>query len=324
MALPLYPVYLAEEGFQPPTKGTYYLVTKKGVYIHRQTKFGSGLVRAEGVPWLQEPDTSFRLSLPQIPGRIIGLAWEFFAAVYEKYRSEAYLTLLYNESEQSYKLYCPEQEVSHGSANYGVGLGSELAEKVTADGQRVKVNPNARYDSIAPADRQGWVVIGTIHSHCDFSAFHSGTDTHDEENMDGIHITLGHVNSINCSASVEIAMNGNRYKVDPDACSDGFVCVENPDSEDAEEDNRIGFKFKNRSEKKYNLKLSSAEQKLLNEDIKQVKEWLSKVSKKVFKAVDFTENKNQSWFGGGGLFGKKTKHRHEDLFFRDDDVNFID
>lgn len=324
MALPLYPVYIAKEGFVPPKTGTYYLVTSKGVYIHRQLKFGSGLVKVEGVPWLQEPDLNFKLSLPQIPGRIIGLAWEFFAAVFEKHRSESYLTLLFNEEQKAYKLYCPTQEVSHGSANYGVDLSGDLVEKLTEDGQVVRVNPNAKFDAIAPADREGWVVVGTIHSHCDFSAFHSGTDTHDEEQMDGIHITLGHVNAINCSASIEVAMTGQRYKVDPEACCDGFVTVDETEEQvQSQWMPSIGFVQGNvRSEKRYNLKLDSEQQKLLNQDVALVEEWLPKVTKKTFVASTF---KGYGDMFSGGKKGRKTKNRHQDLFFNDnDELNFID
>lgn len=37
----------------------------------------------------------------------------------------------------------------------------------------------------------GYELIGTIHSHCDFAAFHSGVDDADEINFDGLHITIG-------------------------------------------------------------------------------------------------------------------------------------
>lgn len=40
-----------------------------------------------------------------------------------------------------------------------------------------------------------WTEAGTVHHHCNGAAFSSGTDDKDEEDRDGIHITLGHMTS---------------------------------------------------------------------------------------------------------------------------------
>jgi hypothetical protein len=315
--LPLYPVFHATEGVELPKDKTYYLVTSKGLYIHRKTKFGSGLVKVDGVPWFDEPSTDFNLTLPKIPSLVIGQAWEFFRQVFKKYNSEAYLTILYNEQEKSYTLYCPKQSVSHGSANYGVDLNKqELVEKTTADGQTIQVFQNATYDAIAPKDREGWTVIGTIHSHCDFDAFHSGTDTSDEAQMDGIHITLGHVNQNECSVSVEIALTGNRYKLTPEGVCSGFKQNAEPEPEQySETTNYVGIGFHNvRNYKRertnrYALHLNNKEAKQLEKDKLVIEEeWMPKVEKKVY--VNFHQ--------GGGK-PKKSRHKFNDKLFEDYD-----
>jgi hypothetical protein len=38
-----------------------------------------------------------------------------------------------------------------------------------------------------------WVMAGSVHHHCSASAFQSGTDSADEKDKEGIHITVGHV-----------------------------------------------------------------------------------------------------------------------------------
>jgi hypothetical protein len=38
---------------------------------------------------------------------------------------------------------------------------------------------------------EGYVAFGTVHHHCAANAFQSGTDTHDERAVDGLHITVG-------------------------------------------------------------------------------------------------------------------------------------
>ncbi|NDH07532.1 hypothetical protein EBX93_16715 [bacterium] len=50
-----------------------------------------------------------------------------------------------------------------------------------------------------------------FNSHCDFSAFHSGTDQADESTFDGIHITLGHVNRNDFSIVASLAFSDNRF-----------------------------------------------------------------------------------------------------------------
>jgi hypothetical protein len=66
-------------------------------------------------------------------------------------------------------------------------------------------------------------MVGTIHSHCDFSAFHSGTDTFDESTFDGIHITLGHVNRDQFSMCASMAFNDQRQQMEPENCCTGVT-----------------------------------------------------------------------------------------------------
>lgn len=311
MSIPLYPIYVYEEGFTPPTEGTYYILTQDGLYIHKSNALGSTMSPVKGgVPWLQPANTTFKPNLPQIPSLIIGQAWSFFRSVFEKHSSESYLTLLFNVKAQQYKLHCPKQSVSGGNASYGIVAG-DLVETTTKDGQKVIVDANARYDSIAPADRKGWVIIGTIHSHCDFDAFHSGTDTHDETQMDGIHITIGHVNSEHCSVSSEIAVNGVRYKIDPSKACPGLKQVQ-PEVEPTI--SRIGFASTSIGGKcgRFELNLTAEESKLLAQDEVMIqKEWMPLVTKKPEPA--------KTWFKSS----KKTNPRY-DLFSRNDDYPFDD
>lgn len=196
--LALFPVYLYEADVDlKDLTGTYYLVTSKGIYMHKETKAGNALVPVEGVPWLEAPSMEFQLKLPKIPGRIISQALTFFRKVFQEYHSESYVTLMYNASLNQYKLHCPKQKVSSGSVNYD--------------------------RSEALSEPKEWQMVGTIHSHCDFSAFHSGTDTGDEATFDGIHITLGHVNREQFSMVSSIAINAEREQLEPENCCLGVV-----------------------------------------------------------------------------------------------------
>lgn len=209
-ALPLCPIYLYEDGVELPKSGIYYVVAKNGVYIHVERQVGSALVKADGIPWLEDAKPFISLKLPKIPGRIIGQALTFFRKVWNKYQAEAYVQLYYSKELNQYRLWCPQQRVSGSGVSYRRDDQFSYEERVG--------------DSKIDVTKQWkWQMVGTIHSHCNFSAFHSGTDTHDEETFDGIHITLGHVDSKEFSMVASVAVNANRVQLDPENCTSGVV-----------------------------------------------------------------------------------------------------
>lgn len=258
--LALFPVYLFEHGFEPPTTGTYYLVAKNGIYLHKETKAGNALVPVPGIPWLQQPTMEFQLKLPKIPGLIIGQALTFFRKVWDEHKSEAYVTLFYSQKLNQYRLWCPKQKVSSASVNYD------------------------RADQMPFEERGDWQMCGTIHSHCNFSAFHSGTDTGDEETFDGIHITLGHVDRNDFSMVASIAINSQREMLDPENCTTGVVRVKNKAVS--------GNSFMTFGESSYfDLELNEEDAQNLVTSTEIIEsEWMPKVEK-------------QTW----GFFGKKKR-----------------
>jgi hypothetical protein len=55
-------------------------------------------------------------------------------------------------------------------------------------------------EEITTQEREDWagaglIEAGTIHSHCNMSAFQSGVDKNDEANRDGLHVTIGKLKS---------------------------------------------------------------------------------------------------------------------------------
>ena len=60
----------------------------------------------------------------------------------------------------------------------------------------------------------GYTMIGDIHSHANFSAFHSGIDDKDEQSFDGLHITIGNNGDAEVSISTSIVSNGQRFIAD--------------------------------------------------------------------------------------------------------------
>ena len=126
----------------------------------------------------------------------------FFRRVWYQYKGEAEVNLLYSKADKKYKLVARPQNVSGGGVSY--------SPKIRGEEDPVEVQ------FYSEQRKQGWLRVGTIHSHCDFGAFHSGTDTHDEEHQDGVHITCGNVNRKHFSMVASLVCNGNRFQVDPE------------------------------------------------------------------------------------------------------------
>lgn len=257
----MFPVYLSSPGFKPPEKGTYYLVTKDGLFMRAERAFGSALVKVDSIPHLQPQEKQISFDLPKLPGRIIAQAKAFFKKVFDEHRSESYVTLYFSKKLQEYRLHCPQQRVSYSSVNYERDDGLPESDTVDQDGPQ-------------------FVPVGTIHSHCDFSAFHSGTDTHDEESFDGIHVTIGHVNSDEFSMVASVAVCGNRKQFDVTDVIEGVAI----DGESVvEQQGSVAGSYWRRRESRFVLDLNPEDKAWADQNLQPlVNEWFGKVTKVVY------------------------------------------
>jgi hypothetical protein len=79
-----------------------------------------------------------------------------------------------------------------------------------------------------PVQGESWTAIGTVHHHCDISAFQSSTDEADERKQDGIHITLGNIDKSKWNIHARIVYRGITYK--PEDMKQYLPEVEDKDS----------------------------------------------------------------------------------------------
>lgn len=184
----MFPIYILDGKTELPKDGTYYVLTQDGVYLSKDTGLIRAMVKVDKISFLQKLEAKAELRLPKIPSEIIVKPLLFFRRVFETHHSEAGILLYYSKEQNAYAIDAPEQEVSAAAVDYEV---------------------QSRYD-------EGFNLVGTIHSHCDFAAFHSGVDVHDEKDFDGIHITIGRVDQPYFTISCTIVVNNNRFKVDPE------------------------------------------------------------------------------------------------------------
>ena len=151
----------------------YYLAAKEGIFLHRRLAFGRGLVKQVTIPATFAPlgvvtGGSFLFEADPIPAHLMGQIVSFFKRVYQRQQTEAAVLLTMNMTTKEWGIFVPTQMVSHGGVNY-------VYDPTHITGGRI--------------------VVGSIHSHADFSPFHSGTDTNDAAEFDGFHCTIGFVNS---------------------------------------------------------------------------------------------------------------------------------
>jgi len=254
----LFPIVIYDnKDIQLPDDDIFYIICKNGVYLKKSVGVVESIVPVKQISTLEDIQMMAKLHIEKIPTEIFSQAVNFFRAVYEEYRSEGALLIFYNKQRCEYKLVCPVQEVSYASISYKRGI------------------------SIP-----GFDMIGTIHSHANFSAFHSSTDHSDEESFDGLHITVGYVASERISISCSLVVNGHRFITEPDEYIEYLERDEMPRHE-RRTTKKWDFKLKKFIDFEYTIETSKAEQTyfLVSKDVEFDKNWLKNVSKKSFSAT---------------------------------------
>jgi hypothetical protein len=252
--LQLHPVYFNENGFDQTLQGTYYLVARNGIFLHKQNVLGTGLIQVDGIPWLQEAANHIKLSLPKIPASIIGMSVHFFRLVFERYRSEACLLLMFSQEASEFRLWCPTQTVSSRGIDY----------------DRADFSVRRHQEWGHEVNHQQWVMIGSLHSHGELPAFHSLDDRKDNATFDGIHVAVGHLDSSQFSMAAAVVMNGFHVSVRPDEFFLGVKQI-GPVADEAWPEAATDTAF-------VRVRLSEQEERLVQDSARQIElVWLPKV-----------------------------------------------
>lgn len=187
----MYPIYIYEDNTELPTESEYYVVSGNGIWFRKETDVFVGFIPVPTISFLKElkgADESLQCVLTKIPHDMVMKVKKFFVQVFKKYHSEACVILYYNREQNQYSISVPRQWNSHGSVRY--------------------IRPGT-------SDFIPGLPVGTIHSHCDFGAFHSGVDQEDESTFDGLHITFGDITKTEgMSVTASLVVNNMRCWVD--------------------------------------------------------------------------------------------------------------
>ncbi len=192
----IFPAYLAiGEGFNPEEikENFAYVLDGAGWKLFKRNGVTIALIPVQTVQGLVALEQDIKFTAKKLPLEMVRQVTAWFKQVYQKFHSEAVGDLYYQRSSGQWDFVPPVQTATGASASY------EAAPK-----------------------REGWQVVGTIHSHGSMSAFHSGVDDKDETFFDGVHITVGKVDSVP-EYSCSIVVQGVREKLDPAIVIDGMA-----------------------------------------------------------------------------------------------------
>jgi hypothetical protein len=177
----MFPVYLKDDGFEPPQDPIHFLVTADGLFQVKENAVFRSCVRVRGIRGLRGQAEEVRWKLPPVPGALLRRVVGLFREVYRRHKSEAIVLLTCDPATKEYGLVVPEQVVTGGHLSYSPG-----------------------------ATPPGKIRVGTIHSHAEADAFHSPVDDWDEEHDDGLHVTVGNLNG-RFSLSCSLVVDGRRF-----------------------------------------------------------------------------------------------------------------
>jgi proteasome lid subunit RPN8/RPN11 len=180
----------------PKGKNPFYLLYKEGIFLQITTQLGRFVVKQNKMPShlksLGDSNGYFWWQAPNIPAEICAQIVDFFQRVFATHKTEAGVLLLMNYETKEWSVFVPTQKVTHASVEY-VYEPSDIPEK--------------------------HVIMGTMHSHCDFSPFHSGTDMADADDMNGVHYTIGYVNKEPKAVGM-VTYNGVKWHFEPNEFAD--------------------------------------------------------------------------------------------------------
>jgi len=184
----MFKVIINDDNIQIPEDDIFYVVGKNGQFIRKNMDLIDALVPVKSISVLNNVRPYVRMKIPRINAKVFNKVVSFFKQVYRMHHSEAVVMLYLENDSKKYYIHVPPQKVSGASVDY--------EREVSFPGK---------------------TLVGTIHSHANFGAFHSGTDVGDEKGMDGIHITVGNLgeefyHSVACS----LVSNAFRVKVEPE------------------------------------------------------------------------------------------------------------
>lgn len=166
-----------------------YVLGAQGLMLKEHSTFYTSITPVKDAGIFADVEPTIDLHFPKLPRKLYLQGVKFLRTSYERFKGESIVVFLYRPltkqriaefrkefgrdtelPEGEYLCVPPQQEVSAGGVDYDLREDEEIQELI----------------------KEGWKIVGDMHSHANFNAFHSGVDDADEiDNYPGFHITVG-------------------------------------------------------------------------------------------------------------------------------------
>jgi hypothetical protein len=177
-------------------------LTKIGVSQLSQTKEVAGLLSCEIEYEVKAGKGRLQYKGPKFSHEMWHQVLSFFRWTFTEMKSESQVRLYVNTKAGQWGAWAFPQEARTGMSAREI----PIQETVEQAGERF-----ASWNSVPSED---WMYFCTVHHHCSASAFQSGTDEENEQNQDGLHITVGRLDSERHELHARFYLNGNCFEPD--------------------------------------------------------------------------------------------------------------
>lgn len=132
----------------------------------------------------------------------------FFKWTQSTAQSESQVRLYVNPHERTWRAWAFPQQARTGMSSKELDI-AESPEKAAE-----------RFATWGYEPSDQWLYFGTVHHHCNCGAFQSGTDTNGtwnrdgEKDQDGLHVTIGLMNSVQHDMHARFYLNGLKFEPD--------------------------------------------------------------------------------------------------------------
>jgi hypothetical protein len=210
--IPVLPVEKPAKG-QPvvyPEARDCFLVGYNGLFRHVDNPYFMVRYKTDKIPVCGEITEEVKPKVYKLPLEMFKQVESFFALVNTKFKGEAVVVLAWSVARKSWAVKIPKQQTRGLHVSYDASAGNVLMVYQDDKGelQSVALEPGQPVPEVV----MDYENFGTIHSHCNASAFHSGTDDKDEFSFDGLHITIGKLDQPVREYAVRWIFAGRAYK----------------------------------------------------------------------------------------------------------------
>ena len=185
-----------------PLKKSTWIMAADGTYniINNNVFTASFLMSEHQIPGLPKGDEwelfQFQFKLPKIPYKMFERLIAFYRHIHNKYKSEVFVAIYFDVTEQEWKFEIPKQKVSGGLVEWDTKVTSKFDDK-------------------------NKIFALETHSHHTMFGHFSSTDDADQQLPERIHLVIGHIMDDEVEFTLRVKNKESIIELDLDMVFDG-------------------------------------------------------------------------------------------------------